>query len=107
MADIVSLPDEGDKDPSLWGCNYAPAFDPNDTDASGIDDFYGDNGDEGLVTLPFHTDSSPNSLLVTAFNCKRLSDQDIVVLSKHMCNCPKVGLRWVLRYRKKAGHKVR
>src|SRR5487761_1184924 len=88
MADIVSLPDEGDKDPSLWGCNYAPAFDPNDTGASGFDDLYEAAGDEGYVTLPPHTDSSPNSLIVTAFNCERLSAQDIVILTKHMCNCP-------------------
>src|SRR5487761_466946 len=88
MADIVSLPDKGDKDPSLWGCNYAPAFDPNDTGASGFDDLYEAAGDEGYVTLPLHTDSSPNSLTVTAFNCERLSEQDIVILKNHICNCP-------------------
>ena len=79
----------GDKDPSLWGCNYAPAFDPEDTGASGFDDLYEACGDEGYVTLPFHSDHSPNSLPVTAFNCERLSAQDIVILKNHMCNCPK------------------
>ena len=89
MEDIVSLPDEGDKDPSLWEANYAPAFDPNDTGASCFDDLYEAAGDEGYVTLSSHADCSPKSLTVTAFNCEWLSDQDIVVLSKHMCNCPR------------------
>src|SRR5487761_1599392 len=56
MEDIVSLPDEEDEDPSLWGANYAPAFDPNDTGASGFDDLYEAGGDEGYVTLSSHAD---------------------------------------------------
>ena len=90
MGDIVSLPDEeGNEDPSLWGGNYVPAFDLNDTRASGFNDLYEACGDEGYVTLPLNSDYSPNSLTVTTFNCERLSAQDIVILKNHICNCPK------------------
>ena len=72
MEDVVSLPEGEDKDPTLWGCDFAPTFNLNDTSAYGIDDFYGDLSNEEYVSLPFHSDSSPDSLSVTAFNCKRL-----------------------------------
>ena len=89
MEDTIFLPEGEDKDLTLWGCDFAPAFNLNDTSACGIDDFYGDLSNGEYVSLPFHSDSSPDSLSVTTFNYKRLSAQDIVLLSNHMCNCPK------------------